>query len=231
MYFSQIWNDSRLDFGRNLSRTFKKNSIRITGDVGIWTPDTYVENEEGIGSHKVISSVKISKTGTIARSQRWNINMYKYIYIHILYTCNIHLVYIYCNYTVQEIMRIIFTCGNFLKPNQDQARIKLTTFRLHVLIYTSILYLTNRLHFPVCVYCNRSQMTSQRVKNKKVRHETWLLFFTRCDIFCDNRSRSTTNENAHRSHVIVYIIITHSIGYFNNHNCNVTIILSLLDWP
>ena len=26
--------------------------------------------------------------------------------------------------------------------------------------------------FSVCVYCNRSQMTSQRVKNKKVRHET-----------------------------------------------------------
>ena len=32
--------------------------------------------------------------------------------------------------------------------------------------------LTNRLHFPVCVYCNISQMTSQHVKNKKVRHET-----------------------------------------------------------
>ena len=69
------------------------------------------------------------------------------------------------------------------------------------------------------VYCNRSQMTSQRVKEQKVRHETklssvtvvlytlwrllwsitvknkkynirWsrvvlLLFFTRCDVFCD----------------------------------------------
>ena len=35
-------------------------------------------------------------------------------------------------------------------------------------------YLTNRLHFSMCVYCNRSQMTSQRVKNKKVRHETKL---------------------------------------------------------
>ena len=32
--------------------------------------------------------------------------------------------------------------------------------------------LTNRLHFSVRVYRNRSQMTSQRVKNKKVRHET-----------------------------------------------------------
>ena len=33
-------------------------------------------------------------------------------------------------------------------------------------------YLTNRLHFAVCVYCSRSQMTSQDVKNKNVRHET-----------------------------------------------------------
>ena len=31
--------------------------------------------------------------------------------------------------------------------------------------------LTNRLHFSVCVYCNRSQMTSQCAKNKKVRDE------------------------------------------------------------
>ena len=31
--------------------------------------------------------------------------------------------------------------------------------------------LTNRLHFSVDVYCNRSQMKSQRVKNKKGRHE------------------------------------------------------------
>ena len=34
------------------------------------------------------------------------------------------------------------------------------------------LYLTNKLHFSVCVYCNRSHITSQRAKNKKVRHET-----------------------------------------------------------
>ena len=33
-------------------------------------------------------------------------------------------------------------------------------------------YLTNRLHFFVCVYCNRSHITSERVKNKYVRHET-----------------------------------------------------------
>ena len=28
-----------------------------------------------------------------------------------------------------------------------------------------LLYTTNRLHFPVCVYCNRSQKTSRHVKN------------------------------------------------------------------
>ena len=32
-------------------------------------------------------------------------------------------------------------------------------------------YLTNRLHFPVRVYCNRSQMTSQCVKNKSTRRD------------------------------------------------------------
>ena len=50
-------------------------------------------------------------------------------------------------------------------------------------------YLTNRLHFPVRVYCNRSQTTSQHVKNKKYdtrrNRVAWLLFFTRCDDFCD----------------------------------------------
>ena len=33
-------------------------------------------------------------------------------------------------------------------------------------------YLTNRLHFSVHVYCNRSQIMSERVKDKKVQHET-----------------------------------------------------------
>ena len=43
--------------------------------------------------------------------------------------------------------------------------------------------------FNVCVYCNRSQKTSQPVMNNK--YETrrsrvaWLLSFTRCDVFCD----------------------------------------------
>ena len=36
----------------------------------------------------------------------------------------------------------------------------------------SAIQVTNRLHFSMCVYCNRSQMTLQRVKVKKVLHET-----------------------------------------------------------
>ena len=121
-------------------------------------------------------------------------------------------------------------------------------------------YLTNRLHFSVCVYCNRSQMTSHRVKEQKsttrdevewrdccslhavtssviyysahTRKNVIYLFYTikiqrfiegflgawkkkkqvcwrdltwiwrhLCVTF--NTSRSTTNENVHRSHVIV----------------------------
>ena len=42
--------------------------------------------------------------------------------------------------------------------------------------------------FP-CVYCNRSLMMSQRERIKKYNTRrswvAWLLFFTRCDIFCD----------------------------------------------
>ena len=45
-------------------------------------------------------------------------------------------------------------------------------------------YLTNRLYFPVCVYCNRSQVKSV-CKEQKVRHETKssgvTLFLTKAD--------------------------------------------------
>ena len=74
-------------------------------------------------------------------------------------------------------------------------------------------YLTNRLHFSVSVYCNKSQMTS---KNKKVRHETKSSGRDCCWFWGHEKRktsvltwiwrhlcRSTTNENAPRSHVIV----------------------------
>ena len=39
------------------------------------------------------------------------------------------------------------------------------------------------------VYCTKSQMTSEREKNKKYdtrrSRVVWLLFFTNCDVFCD----------------------------------------------
>ena len=51
-----------------------------------------------------------------------------------------------------------------------------------------LLYKTNRLHFSVRVYCNRSQKTSQRVKNNshatRLRLVPYFLFFTRCEIIC-----------------------------------------------
>ena len=130
---------------------------------------------------------------------------------------------------------------------------------------STVLYLTNRLYFSVCLYC-KSQMTSQHVKNKKVRHETkssgvtvvlytlWHLLWsitvhTHTNLFAlynknlndllknlggmkkekqvcwrdlawiwrhlcvsfNSLSRSTTNENAHISHVIVYFHIALSV--------------------
>ena len=52
-----------------------------------------------------------------------------------------------------------------------------------------LLYKTNRLRFPVRVYCNRSQKMSQRVKNNshgtRLRLVSYFLFFTRCDVICD----------------------------------------------
>ena len=41
------------------------------------------------------------------------------------------------------------------------------------------LYKTNRLHFPVDVYCNRSQKTSQRVKNNSHATRLRLVHFVR----------------------------------------------------
>ena len=53
----------------------------------------------------------------------------------------------------------------------------------------AIMYLTNRFRFSVRKYCNRSQMTSERVKNKKVRTRRSrvrdFLFFTRYGVICD----------------------------------------------
>ena len=60
-------------------------------------------------------------------------------------------------------------------------------------------YITKRLHFPVCVNCNRLQLTSQCVKTKEYgtrrSRVAWLLYITRCDVFCD-LLQYTYNKNS-----------------------------------
>ena len=59
-----------------------------------------------------------------------------------------------------------------------------------------LLYKTNRLHFSVCVYCNRSQKTSQRVKNNN--HATRLRLVSYFFQFFDNQKW--------KIHVVIFVI-------------------------
>ena len=78
------------------------------------------------------------------------------------------------------------------------------------IVFVCMCYLTNRLHFSLCVYCNRPcnrcLMTSQHVKNKKNNTRwsrvVWLLFFARCDIFCD-LLRYTCMEKCNLQYIIM----------------------------
>ena len=63
-----------------------------------------------------------------------------------------------------------------------------------------MIYLTNRFHAAVCLFSNRSQMTSKCGKNKKVAHEMQpsvsLMFLPHFDVLCDlllNRCTKTWN--------------------------------------
>ena len=53
-----------------------------------------------------------------------------------------------------------------------------------------LLYKTNRLHFSMCVYCNRSQKTSQRVKNNlhatQLHLVSYFLFLYKMSIYLLN---------------------------------------------
>ena len=62
------------------------------------------------------------------------------------------------------------------------------------------MFLTNRFHFAVRLFSNRSQMTSKYGKNKKVAHEAQpsmsLMFLPHFDVLCDlllNRRTATWN--------------------------------------
>ena len=62
--------------------------------------------------------------------------------------------------------------------------------KIPVPIFVSFLcYLTNRFHVAVCLFSNRSQMTSKCGKNKKVAHgaqpSVSLMFLPHFDVLCD----------------------------------------------
>ena len=80
-----------------------------------------------------------------------------------------------------------------------------------------LLYKTNRLHFSVHVYFDRSQKTSQRVKNNS--HATrfvfvsYFLFFTRYDVIYDLLQYTRTEKYnlfvkyKHSCDVITYFLV------------------------
>ena len=61
-----------------------------------------------------------------------------------------------------------------------------------------LLYKTKQITFSVCVYCNKSQKTSQRVMNDshdtRLRLVAYLLFFIRCDVICDPLQYTRTEK-------------------------------------
>ena len=76
------------------------------------------------------------------------------------------------------------TCFSFFMPPKSFNK------PFEFLLYKSIwflLYKTNRQHFSVCVYCNRSQKTSQRVKNNShaTRFHLVSYFFVLYTLWCN----------------------------------------------
>ena len=67
-------------------------------------------------------------------------------------------------------------------------------------VVMSCVNITNRIHVAVCLFSNRSQMTSKCVKNKEVAHEPQasvsLMFLPHCDVLYNlllNRPTATWN--------------------------------------
>ena len=83
-----------------------------------------------------------------------------------------------------------------------------------------LLYKTNRLNFSVCVYCNRSQKTSQRVKNNS--HATRLrlvsYFFVLYTLW-----RHLWSITAHTRKNVIYLLTS---WYVINKNSNFSFSLS-----
>ena len=67
-----------------------------------------------------------------------------------------------------------------------------------------IIYSTNRSHFCVRLYRNRSQITSWRAKNKKVLHETKSSAVMLCSshVFCDLLLHTGTKNEMYLFYII-----------------------------
>ena len=63
------------------------------------------------------------------------------------------------------------------------------------------------------LYCNRSQKTSQRVKNNshatRLRLVSYFLFFTRCDVICDLLQYTHTEK--------CYLFVNYEIHFLHNY--------------
>ena len=59
------------------------------------------------------------------------------------------------------------TCFSFFMPRKSFNK-----------LFEFLLYKTNRLHFSACVYCNRSQKTSRRLKNKSKSSGVTVVLYT-----------------------------------------------------
>ena len=59
-----------------------------------------------------------------------------------------------------------------------------------------LMYKTNRLRFPVRVYCNNAQMTPERVKNKKSPHST--------------SSRAVLFSSLHALHDVICVLLQYT---------------------
>ena len=76
----------------------------------------------------------------------------------------------------------------------------MSSLKLFSVYFNSLLYKTNRFQVAMCLFSNRSQMTSKCGKNKKVAHDAQpsvaLMFLPPFDVICDlllNRHTATWN--------------------------------------
>ena len=89
--------------------------------------------------------------------------------------------------------------GQYFEKNTCALRLP-STIQISREYFNYLLYKTNRFQVAVCLFSNRSQMTSKGGKNKKVAYEAQpsvsLMFLPHFDVLCDllpNRRTATWN--------------------------------------